>query len=66
VDVAEHLSALRQHGQQVVGIVGRSDADTASDLYHLLWNRCSADGLEVFGDRSVLQLWQERARVTWS
>lgn len=35
----------------------------ASDLYLLLWNRRGAAGLEVEGDRGVLDLWRERARI---
>jgi uncharacterized protein (TIGR03083 family) len=77
--VTLHIHAVDHDGEWMVRIGpdgtvtthehGRADCavrGTASDLYHLLWNRRSADGLEVFGNRSVLQLWQERARVTWS
>lgn len=35
----------------------------AADLYLLLWNRRSADGLDVTGDRDVLGLWSEKARI---
>ena len=38
----------------------------ASDLYLLLWNRGGTDGLELTGDESILDTWQEKARVTWS
>jgi uncharacterized protein (TIGR03083 family) len=38
----------------------------ASDLYLLLWNRRMADGLEVTGDRSVLDDWRQNAQVHWS
>ena len=31
----------------------------ASDLLLLLWNRRTADGLEVFGDASLLERWRE-------
>ena len=31
----------------------------ASDLLLLLWNRRSADGLEVFGDAALLQRWRD-------
>jgi len=49
----------------------RADIDcavcgNASDLYLLLWNRGAPDRLEVTGDRSLLQLWQELARIRWS
>jgi len=39
---------------------------TASDLYLLLWNRRGLDGLEVTGDRSVLDLWRQNAQIHWS
>ena len=39
---------------------------SASDLYQFLWNRRSHDGLSVDGDPAVLDLWQEKARITWS
>ena len=38
----------------------------ASDLYHLLWNRRDAEGLDVRGDHEVLGLWREHAQVVWS
>jgi len=38
----------------------------ASDLYLALWNRRSTDDLRVEGDRSVLDLWRERATVRWT
>lgn len=38
----------------------------ANDLYLLLWNRRGAEGLDVHGDRAVLDLWREQARVRWS
>ncbi len=39
---------------------------SASDLYLLLWNRRTLDGLDVHGDRSILDFWRERATVRWS
>jgi hypothetical protein len=39
---------------------------SASDLYLALWNRRSTDDLDVEGDRSVLDLWRERATVRWT
>ena len=50
---------------------GAADADCAvtgdaSDLYLFLWNRRDDDGLGVTGDRRVLGLWRDKARVTWS
>jgi uncharacterized protein (TIGR03083 family) len=38
----------------------------ASDLYQLLWNRRGADGVTVSGDEGVLDLWREKATVSWS
>jgi uncharacterized protein (TIGR03083 family) len=38
---------------------------SASDLYLLLWNRRTADGLKVAGDAKVLDLWRSKATVTW-
>lgn len=38
----------------------------ASDLYHLLWNRRDAEGLDIRGDDEVLGVWREHARVVWS
>jgi uncharacterized protein (TIGR03083 family) len=50
---------------------GSEEADctvrgSASDLYLLLWNRRSADGLDVQGDPSLLTVWQENAQIHWS
>lgn len=38
----------------------------AKDLYLFLWNRRDDAGLDVTGDRRVLELWRDKARVTWS
>jgi len=35
----------------------------AHDLYLLLWNRRDPDGLDVSGDRAVLDLWREKALI---
>lgn len=35
----------------------------ASDLYLLLWNRRQADGLEIDGDREVLEHWRTSTRA---
>ncbi|WP_238438816.1 maleylpyruvate isomerase N-terminal domain-containing protein, partial [Frankia nepalensis] len=37
---------------------------TASDLYLFLWNRRGPGGLDIDGDRRVLGLWRDRARIT--
>lgn len=39
---------------------------SAHELYLLLWNRRTADGLDVDGDRSFLDVWRESVRVRWS
>ena len=41
-------------------------AGPASDLYLALWNRRGLEDLTVEGDRSLLDLWRERATVRWS
>jgi uncharacterized protein (TIGR03083 family) len=38
---------------------------SASDLYLLVWNRRGRDGLQVFGDDAILDLWRESLRVRW-
>jgi uncharacterized protein (TIGR03083 family) len=40
-------------------------SSTASKLYQFLWNRRSRDALTIQGDVAVLDLWQEKARITW-
>lgn len=37
----------------------------ASALYLLLWNRGTADGLDLRGDHGVLETWRERMHVRW-
>lgn len=49
----------------------RTDGDvvvrgSASDLYLLVWNRRSLDGLDVQGDASLLDLWRSSVQVRWS
>jgi uncharacterized protein (TIGR03083 family) len=41
-------------------------AGPAAELYLALWNRRDFTGLRVDGDRSVLELWRERATVRWT
>jgi uncharacterized protein (TIGR03083 family) len=40
-------------------------AGRASDLYLLVWNRRTADGLDVSGDTELLGLWRESQRIRW-
>jgi uncharacterized protein (TIGR03083 family) len=47
---------------------GTGPADTtvrghASDLFLLVWNRRGAEGIEVIGDASTLDLWRSLARI---
>jgi uncharacterized protein (TIGR03083 family) len=38
---------------------------SASDLFKLVWNRRSAEGLAVSGDRALLDLWRETVLIQW-
>jgi len=40
-------------------------AASASDLFQLVWNRRSLDGLDATGDASLLDLWRESVHVRW-
>lgn len=49
----------------------RADGDVvvrcpATDLYLLVWNRRSLDGLDVEGDASLLDLWRSSVQVRWT
>jgi uncharacterized protein (TIGR03083 family) len=48
------------------GTVDGAVEASAVDLYLLLWNRRGVDGLTVVGEASLLDLWRELARVSWS
>ena len=48
----------REHGRGDCAVRG-----TASELFALVWNRRGPEGLQVFGDPAVLQLWRTAARV---
>ena len=37
----------------------------ASDIYLAMWNRCSLDGLQITGDRSVIDLLRDSVQVRW-
>jgi uncharacterized protein (TIGR03083 family) len=39
---------------------------TASELYLLLWNRASTEGIAVDGDASLLELWRGAVQIRWS
>jgi uncharacterized protein (TIGR03083 family) len=56
--------------ERIEVVPGAGDADcsvrgSASDLYTLLWNRRTAEGLDVTGDPSVLDVWHASVRVVW-
>jgi uncharacterized protein (TIGR03083 family) len=38
----------------------------ASDVYQFLWNRRDRSAIGLTGDPAVLDLWTEKARITWS
>jgi uncharacterized protein (TIGR03083 family) len=38
----------------------------ASHLYLLLWNRRGIDGLDLNGDERALDIWRDKAQVTWA
>jgi uncharacterized protein (TIGR03083 family) len=40
-------------------------AGRASDLYLLVWNRRTADGLDLSGNTELLGLWRDTQRVRW-
>jgi uncharacterized protein (TIGR03083 family) len=55
---ARHLSEVEEPADCVV-------RGPVADLYLLLWNRRDSNGLEVTGDRTVLDFWRSRARIRW-
>lgn len=63
------LVRMDRDAVQVAHEAGPADCTvraSACDLHLLLWNRRSADGLDVDGDRSVLAHWRAKAKVRWS
>jgi len=55
---------------RTISVGGAEPADCtlsgrAADLYLLLWNRQPAGMPSVAGDQGVLELWRERANITW-
>jgi len=38
---------------------------TAPELYLLLWNRGDAQQLSIDGDSAVLELWRDKAKISW-
>jgi uncharacterized protein (TIGR03083 family) len=54
----EGLEVTREHAKGDVAVRG-----SAEQLYLLLWNRIGREGLEVFGDTSLLDRWREHINV---
>jgi len=52
------LEVTREHAKGDLAVRG-----PAESLHLLLWNRISRDGLEVFGDASLLDRWREHIHV---
>jgi uncharacterized protein (TIGR03083 family) len=49
---------------------GRATGDcvvtgTAGDVYQFLWNRRDRSVVQIEGDDAVLDLWREKARISW-
>ncbi|MFC7624426.1 maleylpyruvate isomerase family mycothiol-dependent enzyme [Microlunatus sp. GCM10028923] len=68
-DTDDHWTVRVQAGVAELITDGASQvtvAGTAADLYRLLWNRLDPDDLELTGDRSVLDQWRARMRITWA
>ena len=57
----DDFTATRGHAKADCAVRG-----TASDLHLLLWNRRGTDGLEVLGDRGILDIWRQGVRVRWA
>jgi uncharacterized protein (TIGR03083 family) len=55
------LVASREHRKADCAVRG-----AASDLHLLLWNRRGTEGMEVFGDASLLEFWKEKVQIRWS
>jgi uncharacterized protein (TIGR03083 family) len=62
----EWLVRFTPEGPSLTAEHAKADAAVrapASDLFLLLWNRISREGLEVFGDASLLDRWAEHVHV---
>jgi uncharacterized protein (TIGR03083 family) len=65
---ADWLVHLGERSERLDGENQKADClvrGAASDLLLLLWNRRPADGLEVSGDRSILEAWRKDAQIKW-
>jgi uncharacterized protein (TIGR03083 family) len=62
------LMRMSDRGVETTPEAGDADCDVvaaASDLYLLFWNRRSDEGLDVSGDRSLLDHWRQTAQIRW-
>lgn len=57
----DHVDATRGGGPADCALRG-----PASDLYRLLWNRRSTQGLDITGDQTFLDTWRGAVRVRWA
>jgi len=55
---ADAVTVEHAHAKGDVAVRG-----SASDLLLLLWNRVDSAGLEVFGDRTILERWRSAVTV---
>ena len=56
-------------GRQVDRGSGHGDlvvSGNAVDVYLFLWNRAGTDHVDLTGEERVLDIWREKARITWS
>jgi uncharacterized protein (TIGR03083 family) len=56
----EGVKTQKEHGDARCSVVG-----STSDLYLLMWNRRSADGLDLRGDDQALREWRNNAKISW-
>jgi uncharacterized protein (TIGR03083 family) len=61
IDLGKKVEVGRGDGAADCSVVG-----PASDLHLLLWNRLTPEGLDVDGDRSVLEFWRHAVKIEWS
>jgi len=62
----EWLVQVRPDGIEASGEHAAADctvSGSASDLYLLLWNRRTEDGLEVHGDKTLLDRWRDSVQI---
>jgi uncharacterized protein (TIGR03083 family) len=65
---ADWLIRIGQGGPKSSREPGDADcvvSAATSDLFLLLWNRRTADGLDVGGDATLLEAWRDNVQVQW-